>query len=48
MKHNTLIKVISQVDIFLLNDEEAFLLTQKETIEDAAEALIDMGPKIII
>ena len=41
-------KVISQTNIFLLNDEEAFLLTQTDIIEDAAEVLIDMGPEIII
>ena len=41
-------KVISRANIFLLNDEEAFLLTQKEIIEDAAEELMDMGPEIII
>ena len=41
-------EVISRANIFLLNDEEAFLLTQKEIIEDAAEELIGMGPEIII
>ncbi len=40
--------VISKTNIFLLNDEEAFLLTNKNTIEDAAELLMKMGPEIVI
>ena len=43
-----LINVISRVNMFLLNDEEALLLTKKQTVEDAAEILLDMGPEIII
>ena len=44
----SLIDVISKTNIFLLNDEEAFLLTNKDTVEDAAELLMKMGPKIVI
>ena len=40
--------VISKTNMFLLNDEEAFLLTNKNTIEDAAELLMKMGPEIVI
>ena len=41
-------QVISKVNMFLLNDEEAFLLTKKSKIEEAAEILMDMGPEVII
>ena len=44
----SLIDVISKTNMFLLNDEEAFLLTNKDTVEDAAELLMKMGPKIVI
>ena len=40
--------VIAKTNMFLLNDEEAFLITKKDTIEDAAEALINIGPELII
>ena len=40
--------VISKTNMYLLNDEEAILLTNKNTIEDAAELLMKMGPEIVI
>ena len=40
--------VISHTNIFLLNDEEAFLITGENTVEKAAKTLIKMGPEIII
>ena len=45
---NILMQVISKVHVFLLNDEEAFLLTKKDNVEDAACILKSMGPEIII
>ena len=44
----SLTDVISRVNMFLLNDEEALLLTKKNTIEEAAKILLNMGPEIII
>ena len=41
-------RVISKTNIFLLNDEEAFLITKQSTIEAAAKILLNMGPKTII
>ena len=45
---NALKNVIKHTDIFLLNDEEALLLTKEKNIESAAEVLMHMGPKIIV
>ena len=45
---DSLKNVIKKTDIFLLNDEEAFLLTDTKNIEDAALILSKMGPDIII
>lgn len=36
------------IDYLLPNDEEAMLLTGKETVEDAAEALCDAGVKTVV
>ena len=41
-------KLISDVDIFLLNDEEAIQLTKETTIIDAGKKLLNMGPTVII
>ena len=41
-------RVISKTNIFLLNDEEAFLITKQSTIEEAAKILLNMGPETII
>tara|TARA_Y100000814_G_scaffold273496_1_gene231592 strand:- start:966 stop:1865 length:900 start_codon:yes stop_codon:yes gene_type:complete len=41
-------QVIAKTNIFLLNDEEAFLLTKKNKIESAAIALSELGPETII
>ncbi len=46
--YHSLKKVISKSNIFLLNDEEAFLLTKKKTIKDAARELSELGPNTII
>jgi len=45
---DSLYQVIAKTNIFLLNDEEAFLLTKKDTIENAAVALSKLGPETII
>ena len=41
-------KLISKVDIFMLNDEEACQLTKKDNLENIADKLLNKGPKIII
>ncbi|MBJ7471629.1 MAG: sugar kinase, partial [Solirubrobacteraceae bacterium] len=43
-----LLKVLSKVDCVILNDEEIELLTGKPTIISAAEALLDLGPSIVV
>ena len=43
-----LLNVISHTDIFLLNDEEATLLTKQSSMELAALELSKLGPEIII
>ena len=45
---DSLKNVIKHTDIFLLNDEEALLLTKEKNIENAAKVLMDMGPEIIV
>ena len=45
---DSLKNVIKHTDIFLLNDEEALLLTKEKNIEKAAEILMHMGPEIIV
>lgn len=40
--------VIKNTDIFLLNDEEAFLLTNEKNVKAAASILSTMGPDIVI
>tara|TARA_B110000116_G_scaffold56637_1_gene48116 strand:- start:221 stop:1111 length:891 start_codon:yes stop_codon:yes gene_type:complete len=41
-------ELISKVDLFMLNDEEAQQLTNKTNLEDIADDLLNLGPKIII
>jgi len=43
-----LIKVISRVDLFFLNEDEAFRITKTDSLTNAAGALLDMGPKAVI
>ncbi len=43
-----LLAVLSKVDCVILNDEEIELLTGKPTIVSAAQALLDLGPSIVI
>lgn len=45
---DSLKNVIKHTNIFLLNDEEALLLTKEKNIEKAAEILMHMGPEIIV
>ncbi|MBU0549720.1 MAG: bifunctional hydroxymethylpyrimidine kinase/phosphomethylpyrimidine kinase [Candidatus Omnitrophica bacterium] len=47
-KRNHLLKLLKKVDIFLLNESEARMLTLKENIIKAARALIKLGPQIVI
>ena len=41
-------EVISRVNIFMLNDEEALQLTKKTTILEAADHLLDSGPSVVV
>ena len=41
-------ELISKVDLFMLNDEEAQQLTNKTNLEHIADDLLNLGPKIII
>jgi sugar/nucleoside kinase (ribokinase family) len=43
-----LLKVISKVDCIILNDEEIEMLTGKGTIVSAAQALLELGPSIVV
>ncbi len=40
--------VLKKVNIFLLNDEEAFQLSGEENIYSAADCLLDMGPRAVV
>ncbi len=43
-----LLKVIGRVDLFFLNEEEAFRITDAPTLAGAARALLSMGPKAVV
>ncbi len=43
-----LLKVLARVDCVILNDEEIELLTGKPTIISAANALLDLGPSVVV
>ncbi len=43
-----LLAVLSKVDCVILNDEEIELLTGKPTIVSAAQALLELGPSVIV
>ena len=45
---NDVWKLISKVDIFMLNDEEAHQLTNKNNLEVIADEFLQKGPKIVI
>ena len=43
-----LLEVIGKVDMLMLNDSEARLLTGEYNMRQAAEAILDMGPKYVV
>ena len=45
---NQVWELISKVDIFMLNDEEAIQLTGKNNLEEIAKDFLTKGPKIVI
>ncbi len=45
---NDVWKLISKVDIFMLNDEEAYQLTNKNNLEIIADDFLKKGPKVVI
>ena len=46
--HKSLMKVISSVDMIMLNDSEASLLTGEGNLADAARKVLRMGPRYVI
>ena len=47
-KRKQLVKILKKIDIFLLNESEARLLTYQSSIVKAAKELLKLGPKIVI
>ncbi len=47
-KRNSLLRLLKRIDIFLLNESEARLLTSQQNIVKAAKTLIKLGPRIVI
>lgn len=47
-KRKHLLKLLNQVDIFLLNESEARMLTYQNSLVKAAKEIIKLGPKIVI
>lgn len=47
-KKPSLLKLIKQVDLFVLNDGEATMLTGETNVVKAAKALRKLGPKLIV
>jgi len=45
---NDVWELISKVDIFMLNDEEAYQLTNKNNLEVIADDFLQKGPKVVI
>lgn len=43
-----LLKVMKKVDMFVLNDEEVALITEKDNLIEAGWKLLEMGPKMAI
>ncbi|MBO9533953.1 MAG: sugar kinase [Solirubrobacteraceae bacterium] len=43
-----LLKVLARVDCVILNDEEIEMLTGKPTSVSAAQALLDLGPSVVV
>ena len=43
-----LMNVIKKTTVFLLNEEEALMITKKQDIDEAALVLLNMGPQFII
>lgn len=41
-------QVIQRVGIFFVNEEEARMLTRRQTIRSAADALLSMGPRLVV
>lgn len=41
-------KVIARVSLFFVNDEEARMLTNRQSIRSAADALLSMGPEWVV
>ena len=40
--------VLKRVDILFINDDEAFLLSNERQVLNAAEKILDMGPKFVV
>lgn len=47
-KRDSLIQTLKIVDLMTINEGEAFMLTEKKNIVDAAKEILKMGPKALI
>jgi sugar/nucleoside kinase (ribokinase family) len=47
-KRDALVKVVERVDLLLLNDEEARLLSGQTSLPAAAQTILAMGPKAVV
>jgi sugar/nucleoside kinase (ribokinase family) len=47
-KRSELLKTLKIVDLLTINEGEAFLLSEKDNILEAAEAIRAMGPKVLV
>ena len=47
-KKESLLTVLKKVDIFILNDEELLLLSNKQGLIQSALSLLDKGPSVIV
>lgn len=45
---NDLTRLVSRIDLFLLNDDEAALMTDEANVIRAGRALLKMGPKMVV
>ncbi len=47
-QRDALLKVLSRIDLLVINETEAHMLSGKKNIYDAADAIRAMGPKILV
>jgi len=47
-KRNSLLKTLKEIDLLIINDEEARMLAENSNILQAAKKILDMGPKKLV